>query len=60
MNLNPCSDCSPQTKAIVCFLWFLVLAGVAYVVVSVLCVWEFTLGIKESIKSLRKGGRDAK
>ena len=26
--------------------------GVVYVIVSFLCIWEFTIGIKESIKNL--------
>ncbi len=34
------------------FLTFLEIAGGAFVVISILCIWEFTIGIKESIKSL--------
>jgi hypothetical protein len=34
------------------FLTFLEVFGVTYVIVSVLCIWEFTIGIKESIKNL--------
>jgi len=34
------------------FLEALKLIGFVYIVVSVLCIWEFTIGIKESIKNL--------
>ena len=34
------------------FLTFLELAGLAYVIALLLCIWEFTIGIKESIKNL--------
>ncbi len=34
------------------FISLLEAAGIAYLIVSVLCIWEFTIGIKESIKNL--------
>jgi hypothetical protein len=34
------------------FLAFLEGAGIGYAILAFLCVWEFTIGIKESIKEI--------
>jgi hypothetical protein len=44
-----------RTEAIIKFLRFLLGAAIAYVITSILCVWEFTIGIKKSIKKLYTG-----
>jgi hypothetical protein len=37
------------------FVRFLKIAAVVFLVELALCVWEFTIGIKKSIKNLYKG-----
>jgi hypothetical protein len=44
-----------RTQMMVSFLKFLIGAAITYVIVILLCVWEFTIGIKESIKNLLMG-----
>ena len=49
------SDGDKRTDAMVAFIWYVIIAAVIYVIVSVLCIWEFTIGIKESIKNIFNG-----
>jgi hypothetical protein len=44
-----------RTEAMVVFVKFLLGAAIAYAILSILCIWEFTIGIKKSIKHLYRG-----
>jgi hypothetical protein len=44
-----------MTEMLVVFLWFIIGVGIAFVIISVICVWEFTIGIKKSINKLYNG-----
>ncbi len=55
-SINPDSD-SDERRAYLLgdFFRFLAVAGVVFLVVTFLCVWEFTIGINKSIKQLYRG-----
>jgi hypothetical protein len=41
-----------QTEALITLIKFLIVIAVACVIMSLVCIWEFTIGIKKSIKQL--------